>query len=173
MMYFECKNFVGTDNGIIDVVASDSAMGLLKTSEIESIKVWLPLHLSLGKFNSLEPFNRNELLQYDENVSYNFEEDVNRLKELMNDNRTIRVWASHTDINEYRLLLLICYLFKNNNISVFFAEDFNKYAFCIGSISDDELINIDKKEHVLTQKQKEDYSDEWIKIVNEDKNSAI
>lgn len=172
-MYFEYKNFVGANNGIIDVVASDSAFGLLKTSEIESIKVCLPMSLSLGKFNSFEPFNRNELLQYDENVSYDFQEDFNKLKELMNDNKTIRVWASHADIDEYRLLLLICYLFKNNNINVLFAEDFNKDAIRIGWISSDELIDIDKKQHILTQKQKEDYSNEWIKIVNEDSNSAI
>ena len=75
-MNYEYKNFDGKNNDIIEIVSSDSELGLLKRSGNENIKVCLSLSLCIGKLESLTPFNRKILSQYyKENVSFDYEDN--------------------------------------------------------------------------------------------------
>ena len=169
-MNFEYKNFDGINNDIIEIVSSDSELGLLRRSGNENIKVCLPLSLCIGKLDNLIPFNRKVLSQYyNGNNSFNFTQDFNKLKELVNKCEKIRVWSSHFDSDDYCLLLLICYLFKNKEISAIFSEEYDYSAVRVSAVSEKEISELEKREHVLTEKQKEDYINEWKKIVEDNK----
>lgn len=169
-MFFEYKNFDGINNNIIEIVSSDSALGLLKRSGNENIKVCLPLALCIGKIDSITPFNRKVLSQYYKNENYyDFTDDFNKLKEFVNNCSKIRVWSSHLDSDDYCLLLLICYLFKDKEISVIFSEELNWGATTISAISEKEISELEKREHILTKWQKEDYCNEWEQIINDNK----
>ncbi len=168
-MDFKYKNFDGINNDIIEIVSSDSALGLLKKCNNENIKVCLPLTLSIGKLNSTTPFNRKILSQIYKNRPYDFTEDFNKLKKVSNNSNRIRVWTSHLDCDEYCLLLLICYLYRDKDISAIFSEEINHNAFTIGFIRKKEIKALENKEHILTDLEKENYSKEWEKIVNNNK----
>lgn len=168
-MFYEYKNFDGINNSVIEITSSDSAFGLLKRSGNENIKVCLPLDLCIGKLPSLKPFNRNNLKLYhgDEN-SYNFTDEFNNLKKFVKNSLKIRVWSSHLDSSDYCLLLLICFLFRDKEISVIFSEEINQSPQ-IGMINASEIPNIEKREHILTKSQKENYCKEWEQIVSDNK----
>lgn len=167
-MDFKYENFDGINYSIIEIVSWDTALGLLKRSGNENIKVCLPLALGIGNLDSVKPFNRKTLAQYyKKNISYNYTYDFNKLKELVNNCTKIRVWSSHLDSDDYCLLLLICYLFQDKEISVIFSEELNWSATTIGAVSEKEICQLEKREHILTEWQKEDYCNEWKRIVNE------
>ena len=168
-MIFEYKNFDGKKNDVIEIVSKDSSLGLLKSSGNENIKVCLPLSLCIGKIDSLTPFNRKCLSQYYENISYDFTDDFNKLTEIVNNSKKIRVWTSHLDSNDYCLLLFICYLYQDKEISAFFSEEVDFDAITFGFVSKKEISKIEEREHILTNNQKENYSNEWKKVVNDNK----
>lgn len=169
-MIYEYKNFDGNNNDIIEIVSSDSELGLLKQSGNKNIKVCLPLSLCIGKLDSLTPFNRNVLLEYcKSDLLYDLTDDFNKLKEYAKDCKKIRVWSSHLDCDDYCLLLLICYLFKDKEISVIFSEELDWEATTLGCVSEEEICILEKKEHILTRRQKENYGNEWENVVNDNK----
>lgn len=169
-MIYEYKNFDGYNNDIIEIVSSDSELGLLKRGENENIKVCLPLSLCIGKLDSVTPFNRKNLSQYNrKDISYDFTDDFDKLKELVKNCKIIRVWSSHLDCDDYCLLLLICYLYKDKTISVVFSEEIDWGAITLGCVSEKELSKLEKMEHILTDLQKEDYCNEWKRVVNDNK----
>ena len=165
-MYFEYKNFVGDNNSIIDIVADDSAFGLLKKSDLDTLKVCLPLSLSKGKYESITPMNRNNVLEHDDIESYDFTSDFNKLKNIVDKNKTIRVWFSEKSIDEYRFLLLICYMFKDYNISIVDINKIDAEAFAVGCLSNNQIKDIDEITTILTDKEKDNYSNEWLEIAN-------
>jgi len=169
-MIYEYKNFDGNNNDIIEIVSSDSKLGLLKRSGNENIKVCLPLSLCIGKLDSLTPFIRKNLPQYyKKDILYDFTDDFNKLKECVSNCKKIRVWSSHLDSDDFCLLLLICYLYKDREISVVFSEEIDWKATTLGSVNEKELPQLEKKEHILTNWQKEDYCNEWKKVVSDNK----
>ena len=169
-MNFKYKNFDGTNNDIIEIVSSDSALGLLKRSGNENIKVCLPLSLCIGKFDDYKPFNRKNLFEYykDSNL-YDFTDTFNILKDVAETCNKIRVWSSHLDCDDYCLFLLICYLFQDKEISVIFSEEFNLSITTVTAIGEKDVSKLEKQDHILTKKQKEYYCNEWKKIINDNK----
>lgn len=79
-MYFEYQNFEGENDEILEIVSSDSVLGLLKRIDNKNIKISLPLCLDIGKLDGLKSYNRNELLKYcryDKN--FDFYSDIEKL----------------------------------------------------------------------------------------------
>ena len=169
-MIFKNDNFDGTNNSVIEIVSSYSELNLLKRSGNENIKVALPLSLCIGKLNSDKPFDRKILSEYYKNDdSFDFTNDFEKLKQYVNNCSQIRVWSSHLDSDDYCLLLLICYLFQEKEISVIFSEEINWGATTIGAVDEKEISKLEKREHILTKWQKEDYCNEWKKIIDDNK----
>ena len=147
-MYFSYKNFDGIIDDIIEITSSDSALGLLNKNNNKNIKVCLPLSLSIGRLELLQ--KRNTITKYD------FTNDFDILKEKVKTIKKIRVWTSHLDCDEYCLLLLICYLYKDKTITAIFYDE------------NDEYYDL-KKEQILSETEKENYSNEWKKLVKDNK----
>lgn len=169
-MDYRYNNFDGVNNEIIEILSSDSELGLLKRSGNNNIKVCLPLSLCIGKFDSITPFNRTVLFQYyKKDILYDFTYDFNKLNDYVSNCKKIRVWSSHLDCDDYCLLLLICYLYHDSQISVVFSEELNWDASTLGCVSEKEIPELEMKEHLLTNWQKEEYSNEWKKIFSDNK----
>ena len=167
-MDFKYDSFDGINDSIIEIVSSDSALGLLKRSGNKNVKVCLPLSLCIGKLDSITPFNRKILLQYYKNNNfYDFTDVFDKLKKIVNNCTKIRVWSSHLDSDDYCLLLLICYLFQDKKICVIFSEEINWGSTTISAVSEKEISELERREHILTKWQKEDYFKEWKQIVND------
>lgn len=167
-MYFEYQNFEGENDEILEIVSSDSVLGLLKRIDNKNIKISLPLCLDIGKLDGLKSYNRNELLKYcryDKN--FDFYSDIEKLIELSKNAKKIRVWSSHLDSDDYCLLLFICNLLKDKNISVIFSEEFRFSATTISCCDANDILNFENKEHILKKYEIEDYCNEWKKVIDE------
>lgn len=77
--------------------------------------------------------------------------------------------SSHLDSDDYCLLLLMCYLFQDKEIGVIFSEEFNWYSTTINCVDQKDVPELEKREHILTKWQKEELSNEWKKIVNDNR----
>ena len=169
-MYSTLDNFTGDNKDIIEIVSSDTTLRKLKNTGNNNLKVCLPLELYIGKLDSLTPFNRPFLKKINcEEKTYNFTEVFAKLKEYAKNCQKIRVWTSHLDADDYCLFLLICYLFKDKEISAIFSEELDWAATTLGCISEKEIPNLEKREHILKEYQKEAHYKEWINIVKENK----
>lgn len=168
------KNFVGEDSDIIEIVSSDSAMGALKNAGIKSIRVCLPLLLSFGNLLDLNNYSRDDLRKiYDiddyipfEN-GFNFKKEIELLSDAAKHAKKIRIWSSHLNCEEYCLLLYICSLFKDKQISVVFAEELNWYCKSISMTNKEEVIELLKREHILTREEVDDYVNKWNEVFRE------
>lgn len=166
---FESENI-----DVIEIVSNDSGMGLLKRSGNKNLKICLPLCLCIGNLDGMSCLNRNELEKYinpNENKLFknglDFKYEYDKLMEYANKASKIRVWSSHLDCDDYCLLLYICYLLKEKNISVIYTEELDWEATTLGCITEKELKILEQKEHVLKEMEKDNFSNQWLKLIND------
>lgn len=170
---FLLSEFDGSNENIIEIVSNDSAMGCLKKSGNNNIKVCLPLLLSFGSLLDLKDYKRVDLGKIFDNedwfwyskLDYDFSSLIELLKEYAKKCEMIRIWSSHLDANDYLLMLYICSLFPNKKISVVFTEEYNWYCYDLGMMDSKEIPELIRREHILLPYQIEDYKNEWNKIV--------
>ena len=164
---FMDNNFFGNNTDIIEITSSDTVSLLLERSGIDGIKVHLPFSFDIGNLKEMEEFKRNELNKFIPNgeKNFDFKELFNKLKEYVSKAKIIRVWSSMFDADEYCMLLFICHHFKDKEISVVFASEGNIWSWVIPNNSQEEIKELEKKEHILKQYEKEDLGKEWEKII--------
>lgn len=169
------NSFLEGNKEIIEIVPNDSVLGLLRRSNNQNFKVCLPLFLNIGDLSNIEKFDRKCIQKFFNKIcilfenGFIFENEFNRLKNIIKESNKIRIWSSHLDAESYCLLLFICYHFKERNIGVVFSEEYDWKATSFSFISKDEMEEVLKREHILKQNQKEDYFNEWQNIVLENK----
>ncbi len=171
-MEFILEEFVGSNESIIEIVSKDSAMGCLKGSKNNNIKVCLPLYLSFGSLSDLKNYKRTDLGKlfdnedcfYYSSLGYDFSSLINKLAYYVKKCEMIRVWSSHLDVDDYLLLLYICNLFSDKKISVIFAEEFNWHCYDLGCMDARDVPELIRREHILLPYQIEEYIKEWNQI---------
>lgn len=173
---FKINNFEGKNEEVLEIVSGISCYELLKRSDNNNLKVFLPLDLCIGKLDSIKEFNRNELKKYVKHVStindgpfkqgFDFEYEFKKIKSFNKVNK-IRVWSSHLDCDDYCLLLFICNFFGDKNISVVYSEECNWYATTCTRMTEKEIKELLKKEHILKKYEIDQYKEEFKKIVDE------
>ncbi len=84
--------------------------------------------------------------------------------------KTVRIWSSRNNTQEYLNFLYFCYKLPNR-IYVVFVNEYDEYVYSAGALNYKEIKELLKYEHKLTKKEKDKYKKEWIKLVNE--NSEI
>ena len=67
------------------------------------------------------------------------------------------------------MFLLICYLYKDKEISAIFSEELDWAATTMGCICEKEIPLLEKREHILKEYHKKDHCKEWENIVKENK----
>ena len=115
----------------------------------------------------MQEFKRNELNKFisGEKIDFDFTELFNKLKEYVNNAKKIRVWSSLFDADEYCMLLFICHHFKDKEISVIFASEGNIWSSFILHNSEEEIKQLENKEHILREYEKEKLDKEWNEII--------
>lgn len=165
-MFLE-NNFIGNNTDIIEITSSITVSLALKRVGIDNIKVHLPFSFDIGNLKEMQEFKRNELNKFisGEKIDFDFTELFNKLKEYVNNARKIRVWSSLFDADEYCMLLFICHHFKDKEISVIFASEGNIWSSFILHNSEEEIKQLENKEHILREYEKEKLDKEWNEII--------
>lgn len=171
MNMFMDNNFIGNNTDIIEITSSDTNSLLLERSEIDNIKVHLPFSFDIGNLKEMEEFKRNKLNKFihRDDISYDFKELFDKLKEYVGKAKKIRVWSSLFDADEYCMLLFICHHFKDKEISVVFASEGNIWSWVIPNNSEEDIKYLEKKEHILKNFEKEAFDKQWFEIINSNK----
>ena len=171
---YKYDNFEGSNTKIIEIVSNYSGIGLLKKIGNDNLKVSLPLDLCIGYLNEIKNYDRSELEQYINSKEtipfkngYSFKLEFNKLVEYVNKADKIRIWSSHLDCADYCLLLYLCNIFKDKNISVIFSEEFSWYTTTIGALSKEDLLILEQREHLLKQWEKEEFGKEWEDVLKD------
>ena len=112
---------------------------------------------------------------YNENIYYSFNNEIKKLNEAINNNKEIRIWTSHFDINSYSLFLHLCdYLKdKNCNLYVVFSDEYNENCYSPACMRENELEELTKLEHKLSKDQIRKHSKEWQEIKNKKSDMRI
>ena len=111
------------------------------------------------------PLINNDLYGFYENFTTGNIKDIDIPINIDKD-KTVRIWSSRNNTQEYLNFLYFCYMLPNR-ISVIFANEYNKYVNSVGETVPDEIKELLKYEHKLTDEEKDSYKNEWIKLVNE------
>lgn len=115
------------------------------------------------------PLINNDLYGFYEDFTMGSIKDIDIPINIDKD-KTVRIWGSCNNTQEYLNFLYFCYKLPNQ-ISVVFANEYNKYVNSVGETVPEEVKELLKYEHNLTKEEKDKYKNEWIKLVNE--NSEI
>lgn len=125
-------------------------------------------------YAAFTPLYKSNLINND---LYAFYEDftIGNIKDVdipinIDKDKTVRIWSSRNNTQEYLNFLYFCYKLPNL-ISVVFVNDYNKYLPTVGATTPKEIKELLKYEHKLTKKEKDKYKNEWIRLTNE--NSEI
>ena len=125
-------------------------------------------------YAAFTPLYKSNLINND---LYAFYEDftIGNIKDVdipinIDKDKTVRIWSSRNNTQEYLNFLYFCYKLPNQ-ISVIFANEYNKYVNSVGETVPEEIKELLKYEHKLTDEEKDRYKNEWIKLADE--NSEI
>lgn len=105
---------------------------------------------------------------YNENINYSFSNEIKRLNKAINNNKEIRIWTSHFDINSYLLLLYLCNYLKDKdcNLYVVFSDEYDENIYSPACMRENELEELVKLEHKLSKEEILEYSKKWQIIKN-------
>lgn len=112
---------------------------------------------------------------YNENIHYSFNNEIKKLNEAINNNKEIRIWTSHFDINSYSLFLYLCDYLKDKdwNLYVVFSDEYNENCYSPACMRENELEELTKLEHKLSKEEIKEYSKEWQIIKNKKSDMRI
>lgn len=103
---------------------------------------------------------------YNNNI-YSFVKKINKLNKLIDNNKEIRIWTSHFEINSYLLFLYLCNYLKdeNCNLYVVFSDEYNKDCYSPSCMNENELEELINFEHKLSKQEIIEYSRNWQNII--------
>lgn len=103
---------------------------------------------------------------YNNNI-YSFVKEINKLNKLIDNNKEIRIWTSHFEINSYLLFLYLCNYLKdeNCNLYVVFSDEYNKDCYSPSCMNENELEELINYEHKLSKQEIIEYSRNWQNII--------
>ncbi len=110
--------------------------------------------------------NKNILYLFPQNFTIGTINNIN-IKIPIDKDKSIRIWTSHKNIQEYLNFLYICYKFEGKNISVIFTEEYDESAYSISTLRDDEIPLALKYAHNFSENEIDKYKEEWIKLTKE------
>ena len=121
-------------------------------------------------YAAFTPLYKSPLINND---LYTFYEDftIGNIKDVdipinIDKDKTIRIWSSKNNTQEYLNFLFFCYKLPNR-ISVIFVNEYDEYVYSAGSLNYKEIKELLKYEHKLNKEEKDKYKNEWIKLADE------
>ena len=140
-------------------------IGALILKNIDNIKVDVHNPEYLLKIEIREDYT----YIYHKEIKYSFKESIDKLKSYIQNNKDIRIWTSHYEINSYLLMLYICNYLQNKdcNIYVVFSDEYNKDCYSPTCMNAPELNKLKDLEHKLNKNEINSYSSKLLDIVNE------
>lgn len=133
-----------------NIIEFDTVFSIVDLSTVDNYEIVLPEDI------------------YYERINYSFEDKINKLNEAINNNKDIRIWTSHFEINSYLLFLYICDYLKDKkcNLYVVYSDEYDENCYSPACMNSSELEKLAKLEHKLSKDEIMQYSKEWIRIKN-------
>ena len=147
---------------ICEIVSNSSAKRIISKLNNNPI-INLEMCLNIGKLDSIIDNKRNELKEYNDILKYDFSDELSEINKFEH----LRIWSSIYDSDDYCLLLFLCNKFKDKKISVIYANEFNNYVTTITNLTTEDINDYLNKEHLLKEYEKETFSNDWIKVLND------
>ncbi len=170
---------------ITNIAFGDSLCNYIENSKFSKKDITIKFYVlfSIGKItNNIISYNDdfyNLIKQqgiYEIKKNNNLEEKLKLLNDSINNKHKIRIWTTHKQIDAYLMLLYICNYLANinyDNVYVLFSDEHGKEFYTPSCMEEKELEKLLKYEHKLTKKEINDYSKEWLKIVNDNSDMRI
>ena len=139
-----------------DIIKFDTIFSVADLSNLDNYELFLPKEIFY-------------------NINYSFGNEIKRLNEAINNNKEIRIWTSHLEINSYLLFLYLCNYLKDKdcNLYVVYSDEYNKNCYSPACMKESELEELSKLEHKLSKIEIIEYSNEWQRIKNTESDLRI
>lgn len=112
---------------------------------------------------------------YDVSNTYSLKNINNDLEESLKNNNKIRIWTTHNQIDSYLMFLYVYNYFSNTDseLYVLFSDEFDKECYSPSCMNENELEELSKLEHRLTNEEIQKYSNNWKEIINDNLDMRI
>lgn len=167
---------------ILEIVDGIGEYGVLKKSNLfkEENIIEMALLLNAGYINNLENLEKKTTC----NNEINVKEKIDKLKEKLKDHKTVRIWYSSLDSEDYNFFMFLVYLINkiDNNISIKQVDvgkvnktDKIKFgaSWSLGCYDELEVEGLLEFQNELTTDQMHNISNEWKKFEKENSDLRI
>ncbi len=126
-------------------------------SNIENYEISVPKELCLDKKNNY------------------IKEKTDKIIDNINCKNKIRVWTGHGDVYSYLIMLYVSSVIKKYNyeLYVLYSDDYNKNYPSPSVMREEELIDLEKLEHKLSNEEIIENDNTWKKLVKENNDLRI
>lgn len=155
-------NFIENKNSDIVEIVHSPYNPLINSKFKDNTIVSMSLVLSIGDLSKINNCNREYLKKIYKDGNFYYKKELEKLKNIVNNAKKIRIWSSHLDDNEYLLLLYLCNIFYDKELYVVFSEEYNCFCYSICCMTPNEIEQLSYKEHKITKQDLSYYNSEWV-----------
>lgn len=158
----------------LEIVFGNSCYHTMKNSKLSNNILMMNVLFNIGDLSNIDDCKikiPKPLCMEDKNI--NFKQEHNIIIDNIKQKNKIRIWTGRNDIYSYLIMLYICSIIKKYKYEVFvlYSDDYNKECPSPSVMREDQLKQLSKLEHKLTNKEITSNANIWKDLVN--KNSDL
>lgn len=161
----------------LEVVFGDSCYLTMKNSKLNNNDILMfNVLFNIGDLSNVENFKTKipkQLCFENKNTSFKYTYDtiINNIKK----GNKIRVWTSKKNIYSYLIMLYICSIINEYNykLYVLYSDDYDKDCPSPSAMNENELEELSRLEHRLTNKEINENANTWKKLVYENSDLRV
>ena len=154
----------------LEIVFGNSCYYTMKKSDLKNNDILLfNALLNVGDLSNINSYKINIPIKlYNEESNYYFKKEILAMNEAINNGYKIRIWTSHYHIYSYLIMLYICNLINKyyDKLYVIYSDRMSHKYFSPSIMQPNELNELTKFEHKLTQEEILNFSNIWQKIID-------
>lgn len=162
---------------VLNIVFGRSCYSTMKKSKLNSESILMfNVKLNVGDLSNVvnHKIKIPEELYFEESDA-NFENEYNTIIDNIMKKNKIRVWVGRKDIYSSLIMLYVCSIIKKYNyeLYVLYSEEYNRDYLSPGVMSEEELEELSKLEHKLTEEEIDNNVKTWNDLVSENSDFRI
>lgn len=161
----------------LEVVFGNSCYNTMKKSKLNNNDILMfNILFNIGDLSNVENFKIEIPKQlYFEDGNNNFKYEYNIIVDNIKKKNKIRVWTSRNHIYSYLVMLYICSIVNefNYELYVLYSDNYNKDYPSPSVMKENELEELSKLEHKLTNEEINENANTWKKLVYENSDLRV
>ena len=160
----------------LEIIFGNSCYYTMKNSKLNDNMLMLNVLFNVGDLSNC----RNHKISIPkelclEDKSINFEQEYNVIIDNIKQKNKIRVWTGRKDIYSYLIMLYVCSIIKDYNyeLYVLYCDDYNNDYPSPSVMREEELKNLSKLEHKLTNEEINNNVNIWNKLIDENSDLRV